>query len=202
MNDPLGYDRAMSSRVQQPRLRADAARNRDQVLDAARAAVDDGDMSLMLNEIARRAAVGVGTVYRHFPTPRHLLEALATDPLTALVDEAEDAAADPDPWHSLQRLTRATISHLLTDPALAEVLGAANDADPQTTRLKQALATTAGAILDRTRAHGEIRADVDADDFRRLVCGIIYAARLGDGDPGPRADNYLSITLAGLRTTP
>ncbi|MFI1920478.1 TetR/AcrR family transcriptional regulator [Nocardia sp. NPDC020380] len=191
----------MSSRVQQPRLRADAARNRDQVLEAARAAVDDGDMSLMLNEIARRASVGVGTVYRHFPTPRHLLEAVVTDRLTALVGEAEDAATDSDPWNSLQRLTRATISHLLADAALAEVLGAANDADTQTTQLKYALATIADAILDRTRQDGHIRTDVDADDFRRLVCGIIYAARLGDGDPGPRADNYLSITLAGLRTT-
>ncbi|MFD6156948.1 hypothetical protein ACFWF7_04360 [Nocardia sp. NPDC060256] len=52
----------------------------------------------------------------------------------------------------------------------------------------------------RAREQGRIRPGVDADDFRRLVCGVIYAARLGDDDPGPRADSYLAITLAGLRT--
>ncbi|MEV6710079.1 TetR/AcrR family transcriptional regulator, partial [Micromonospora wenchangensis] len=118
-------------------LRADAARNRDRVLATARALVAEGDLSLQLNDIARRAGVGVGTVYRHFPTRRALLEALAADAFAALLDQAQTASRDDDPWAGLQRLLRSILLGQLTEPTLAEVLSTSPDEDataPTTTR--------------------------------------------------------------------
>ncbi|WP_436758576.1 TetR/AcrR family transcriptional regulator [Streptosporangium sp. V21-05] len=179
-------------------LRADAARNRERVLRVAREQLAAGDDSLMLNTIARLAGVGVGTVYRHFPNRHALLEALLAERFQQLVREAQAAAADEDPLAGLHRLLRFTLGRALDDAGFAAVLGSASDADARTSAMKAELDRAVAELLDRARRAGAIRHGIEADDVRRLLCGIEHAVRSGDNDAG-YAEIYLDVLLEGLR---
>ncbi|MFC6079647.1 TetR/AcrR family transcriptional regulator [Sphaerisporangium aureirubrum] len=179
-------------------MRADAARNRVRVLQVAREQLANGDDSLMLNTIARLAGVGVGTVYRHFPNRHALLEALMAERFQQLVAEAQAAAADEDALAGLHRLLRYALGRALDDAGFAAVLASASDADAQTSRMKAELDRAVAELLDRARDAGAIRRDIEADDVRRLLCGIEHAVRAGGDDAG-RAEMYLAVLLEGLR---
>ncbi|MFI7501708.1 TetR/AcrR family transcriptional regulator [Streptomyces sp. NPDC049687] len=181
-----------------PALRADAARNRARVLQVAREQLAAGDDSLQLNTIARLAGVGVGTVYRHFPNRHALWEALSAERFQELVDEAQTAAADEDALAGLHRLLRFALIHALGDTGFAAVLASADDTDAQTSALKAELDQAVAHLLARARRMRAIRRDVEADDVRRLLCGIEHAVRSGDSDP-TRIEVYLDILLEGLR---
>jgi len=188
-------------------LRADAARNRERVLAVARAAVEAGDASLALNEVARRAGVGVGTVYRHFPTRQALLEAVAAEPLDQLLAGMRAAEAEPDPLAALTLLVRAAVVVETGHAGFAEVLTAPCAADAATAATKAELIAAGERVLVRARASGVVRPDLDAGDVQRLVCGMGYAARIGgdsaDGagaaDRAARADRYTEVLIAGMR---
>ncbi|MEU1757105.1 TetR family transcriptional regulator [Micromonospora matsumotoense] len=181
-------------------LRADAARNRERVLATARAVAAEGDLSLPLNEIARRAGVGVGTAYRHFPNRRALLEALAADAFATLLDQARAATRGDDPWDGVELLLRAFLRGQLDDPALAEVLStsAEEDATAQTTAGREELGALAAIVLARATRAGRLRPGLTLDDLQHLVCGTAFAARLADA-PDRRVELYLTVLLAGLR---
>ncbi|WP_367131903.1 TetR/AcrR family transcriptional regulator [Saccharothrix sp. HUAS TT1] len=179
-------------------LRADAARNRERVLEAARSRLASGDDSLQLNAIAKLAGVGVGTVYRHFPTRHALLEALVAERFRRLVERAREVAADPDPARGLRALLRHTLDLSLADPGFAAVLESADRAGAPTSALKAELDQAVTPLLDRAREAGAVRSDVVADDVRRLLCGVEHAVRSGDDDPR-YAELYLDILVAGLR---
>ena len=177
-------------------LRADSARVRARMLAAARARMSAGDLELPMNAIAKAAGVGVGTVYRHFPSRQALIESLAAQSLQSLVGEATAAAARPDVAAGLANLLRAALQCQLSDPALAEVLAASDAACLETMDLSRELRGAIGQLLDRARAGGVIRPDVTADDIRRLMCGVQHAVRIG---PATDADRYLEVLLRGLR---
>ncbi len=204
MNYPFGfririaYDRG----VPPAPLRADAARNRARVLAAARAALAGGDTALPLNEIARRAGVGVGTVYRHFPNRQALLEAVVDEQFDRLLEQARSAEADPDPGAGLARIVRAAVLMEIGDAGFAEVFAAPDDADAGTAAKKAELAATCERVLARACATGAVRPDLTPADVQRLVCGIGYAARLGGGDPRDRAGRYVDLVVAGMRPQP
>lgn len=178
-------------------LRADSARVRAQTLAAARARIEAGDLELPMNAIAKEAGVGVGTVYRHFATRRALLEGLATESFTALIEEAREAAENPDVAAGLAGLLRAALRRQLTDASLAAVLAEPGFECADTAELSKELGAASLRVMDRAREAGVIRPDVTPDDFRRLTCGIQHAARSGD-DPEAAADRYLDIVLKGL----
>jgi AcrR family transcriptional regulator len=176
-------------------LRADSARVRTRMLAAARARISNGDLELPMNAIAKAAGVGVGTVYRHFPSRQALLESLAAESLQSLVAGAGAAAAGADTAEGLADLLRAGLRLQLADPALAGVLAAPEAVCLETIELSRELGTAIGRLLDRARAEGVIRPDVTADDIRRLICGVQHAVRIGRLDD---ADRYLEILLNGL----
>ena len=178
-------------------LRADAARNRARVLAVAREQVAEGDVSLQMNTIARLAGVGVGTVYRHFPTQRALLESLAMGSFEELVDEARSAAADEDPGAGLERLLRFTLRRQLKDAGLAEVLRSSESACSRTSQLRADLFEAASRLLGRAGEAEAIRPEIRADDLRRLACGIEYAVRMGGGQD--EVDLYVGVLLDGIR---
>lgn len=196
MNYPLSTMAAMAPTTNTDALRADSARARARMLAAARARVSAGDLDLPMNAVAKDAGVGVGTMYRHFPSRQALLEALAAQSLEALVAEAARAAGDPDVAGGVAGLLRSVLRCQLTDPALAEVLAAPDAACPETTALNRELVATTTGLLDRARAAAVIRPDVTADDIRRLLCGVRHAVRIGAADD---ADRYLDVLLRGLR---
>ncbi|MEV6150909.1 helix-turn-helix domain-containing protein [Nonomuraea sp. NPDC052129] len=179
-------------------LRADAARNRARVLRVAREQLAAGDDSLQLNTIARLAGVGVGTVYRHFPNRHALLEALSAERFQQLVTEAQNAAADEDAFAGLHRLLRFALGRALDDAGFAAVLESAGDAGAQTSAMKIELDRAIEELLDRARDAGAVRHGLEADDIRRLLCGVQHAVRSGDDDPR-YAELYLDVLLEGLR---
>ncbi|MFF5900939.1 TetR/AcrR family transcriptional regulator [Streptomyces argenteolus] len=177
-------------------LRADAARNRARVLQVAREQLAAGDHSLQLNTIARIAGVGVGTVYRHFPNRHALVEALSAERFQELVGEAQGAARAEDPLAGLRHLLHFTLDRALEDPDFAAVLESASTEETQTSQMKDELDQAVAVLLDRARRTGAIRSDIEADDVRRLLCGVEHAVRFGGSD---RRELYLGILLEGLR---
>ncbi|WP_454197168.1 TetR/AcrR family transcriptional regulator [Nocardia sp. Marseille-Q1738] len=156
----------------EPVVRADAARNRARVLQVAREQLAGGDDSLQLNTIARLAGVGVGTVYRHFPNRHALWEALLVERFQELVDQAQAAAADEDALAGLHRLLRFALGRALEDAGFAAVLESASDADARTSAMKAELDRAVAELLSRARRSDAIRGDIEADDVRRLLCGL------------------------------
>ncbi|PYC80202.1 TetR family transcriptional regulator [Streptomyces tateyamensis] len=187
-------------------LRKDAARNWDRIVGVGRALVDQGT-PLQLNDVARRAGLGVGTVYRHFATPEALLETLATPCLEELTAHGERALADPDPWRALCEFLRRTVEAQIGDPALAPVAAAATDALPRTTDLKRTLHEVGTALFDRAHAAGAIRPGVTAADLVPLMCGVAYAATVHAptatrAAQATTAHRYLTTLLEGLQSAP
>ncbi|MFJ2193528.1 TetR/AcrR family transcriptional regulator [Kitasatospora sp. NPDC087861] len=185
-------------------LRKDAARNWDRIVAVARTLVDQGT-PLQLNDVARRAHLGVGTVYRHFSTPEALLETVATPRLEALVAHGEQALSDTDPGRALEGFLTRTVEAQVTDAALAPVTAAPADALPRTTELRNSLWSVGTALLDRAREAGTVRVDLTSADLVPLMCGIAHAVNVHGGPPAHRittAHRYLATLLGGLRATP
>ncbi|MBP2324385.1 AcrR family transcriptional regulator [Kibdelosporangium banguiense] len=181
-------------------LRADALRNRERLLDVARQELAGGNVALQLNDIARKAGVGVGTVYRHFPTPQALLEALVGEQLNQLVEIARQALAMADIQAAFTFMLRSTFDMLLcTDGGLSVVMLAIEDADCGTTRAKDELGVLTAELLRRAHEAGVVRRDLTAADVRNLVCGVEHAVRTWpDGDQN-RSARYLDVLIQGLR---
>ncbi|PUB26068.1 TetR family transcriptional regulator [Promicromonospora sp. AC04] len=176
-----------------PALRSDAARSRARILEVARRH-DPG--TLRFNELAREAGVGVGTVYRHFPTTHALVEALAWETLERLQVLTREAVAEPDPGVAIANLLGTALELQLEEGGLQPVLLSPEDEADDVRAAKREIVTGFEAILDRARAAGVIRPDLTVAQVEHLVCGMEHAVRLGDAtDRTP----YLEILLAGLR---
>lgn len=178
-------------------MRRDAVRNRERVLAAGRAALEAGG-SIQLNEIARAAGVGVGTVYRHFPATGDLLEAIVADKVEALLAEAQDATSLADPWAALEDFISRSLQLQSMDATLAGILAATDDALPTTTKLKASLARTVERLIERAREAHSVRDDLRSAELRDLVSGIAYANRLS-GVTSATTKRYLDIVLRGIR---
>ncbi|MGA2828148.1 MAG: TetR/AcrR family transcriptional regulator [Streptosporangiaceae bacterium] len=177
-------------------LRADAARNREQVLAVAREHLTARGDTPPMKDLARLAGVGVGTVYRHFPTHQVLLEALGVDGMRKLVRATRDAAADPDPEAGFARVMEYVLRGQLADPGIAAVVsgeGACAEALPLAAELGEAVS----ALLVRARAAGIVRRDLDPGDIRRLLSGM--ASAVGVPPDESRLRRYLTVFLDGLR---
>jgi AcrR family transcriptional regulator len=179
-------------------LRSDAARNRVRVLEIARGQLLAGDTSLQLNNIARLAGVGVGTVYRHFPTRRSLLEALAAQSFTQLVETARAACAQPDAGAGLRQLLEHALILALEDDGLALVLASPDFETMECLDLGEELTGLIDTMLRRARRAGAIRKSIKADDIRRMLVGTVYALRAGSYDRA-RIRAYLDVWTDGLR---
>jgi AcrR family transcriptional regulator len=180
-------------------LRADALRNRERLVEVARLELAAGNVSLQLNDIARKAGVGVGTAYRHFPTPQALLEAVVGHELGQLVAVAKQALEIADPRKALVfTLNRALELQLGTDGGLGAVMKAIEDSDLETTRAKDELTRLIDELIRRAHRAKVVRRDITAEDVRNLMCGLEYAIRMpGAPDPG-RVERYLAVLIDGL----
>jgi AcrR family transcriptional regulator len=177
--------------VVMPALRADAARSRARILDAAR---DLPITELRLNDVARRADVGVATVYRHFPTVPTLVEALSLEALEQLVELARATASDSDPAAAFSRLVRHGATQQLEHEGLQAVL-MADEVSPEAQGLREELVRHAESTLAAAIAVGAVRPGFSIDQVQRLVCGVEFAVRLGDGRD---RDLLLDVVLSGL----
>jgi AcrR family transcriptional regulator len=178
--------------------RADAQRNRRKVLDAARVAFAEEGLDVHVEEIARTAGVGVGTVYRHFPNKEDLLEALAHDRFAGKAEAARRALEDPDPWDGFGGFMRYCAQAMAEDRALSEAMDQRPEMCARAAEDVKLLEIVDQLIV-RGQEAGVLREDLGAEDVPSLICGLGRATRAGDGRPVMSWERYLEIILAGLR---
>lgn len=179
------------------RLRADAVRNRAKVLEAARAAFAEHGAEAQMEDVARRAGVGVGTVYRHFPTKQALGEALVEERFDHTIAFVRTLLDDePDPWRALERCFEYCAATQAKDRAWAAALAlmAGGMLGPREHQMRELLALE-DQLLARARAAGVVREDLVAADMPALFCGLASVVQAG-GDGWRR---YLELLLDGLR---
>jgi AcrR family transcriptional regulator len=182
-----------------PPMRADARRNYDRLLAAAKTAFAEHGPDASLDEIARRAGVGIGTLYRHFPTRLALQEAVVREGNEAARAEAEALLASPSPGDALAAWLRAELGRIAVYRGLgAEVMNAALDGDAGSSASCQALTAAAGALLARAQQAGAVRTDVEIASILRLLNGIALATEQAP-DGAAQAERLLSLVLDGLR---
>ncbi|HEV3294293.1 MAG TPA: helix-turn-helix domain-containing protein [Streptosporangiaceae bacterium] len=180
-------------------VRADARRNRELLLAAALAAFTEaGADDTSLEEIARRAGVGIGTLYRHFPGRQALLEAVYTDQVAALCRQASDLLAAGSPGAALATWLRAMVEFGATKRTLTAALTADYGKNtPVFSASRDDLLAAATALLTRAQQAGAVRPEVQPMDLLRLTHAVAVAVeRAGDGQD--QAGRLLSLMLDGL----
>jgi AcrR family transcriptional regulator len=171
--------------------RADARRNFDALLTAAREAFAAQGPSAPLEDIARRAGVGIGTLYRNFPTRDALVEAVYIDEVAAVV-RAADEAGSLDPWEAVQAWLRRFVAYVGTKRALVEGL---NKESPVLLSCRTSLYDAGEPLLQRAQAAGELRDDATIGDVIRMVSGIAGVAF----DDDEQRDRVIAMAIDGLR---
>jgi AcrR family transcriptional regulator len=175
--------------------RADARRNYEKVLTAAREAFAEGGESTALEEIARRAGVGIGTLYRHFPNRQALLEALYVNEVDELCRSAE-GLQERAPWEALDAWFERLMAYMVTKRALAHELLNYVDQDAQLFKVCRSSLFAAGEpLLKRAQAAGEVRPDVEFSEVLQMVMGI---TKIPSNDPA-QIERLVRIALDGLR---
>jgi AcrR family transcriptional regulator len=175
--------------------RADAQRNRDRLLAAAREVFDEHGGGAPLDEIARRAGVGAGTVYRHFPSKEALLRAVLQVRLRELADRAESLAGAPDPGAALFEfaahvVSESTAKHDLVDALAGEGSPVVTADLPET----QDYVTALARLLERAQHAGAVRPDLTRPQLSKLLIGVSLAA-----SRAPDLPDTLALVLDGLR---
>jgi AcrR family transcriptional regulator len=187
---------------QKPRkLRADAARNRARVLDVAYEAFAAEGLAVPIDEIARRAGVGAGTVYRHFPTKESLFQAIVANRMNRLVEHARSLADERDPGDALFAFLATMVAEGATDQGLVDALaGVGFDLAEAAPGAEQLFMAVLGDMLARAQQAGSVRADIDVNDLKALLVGCQAMQRYsGDADVTER---LLTIVRDGLALRP
>jgi AcrR family transcriptional regulator len=186
-------------------LRRDAERNRQRILEAARQGFADRGLGITLDEIARLAGVGVGTVYRRFPNKELLIDALFEERIGEIVAQAREAAQEEDGWTGLTHFLANAVDRLAADRGLRElVLGSAYGPE-RIVSARSRIKPQVDQIVARAQAQGTLRTDIGATDFPLLLMmldAVVDTTRDIDPQTWRRA---LAIVLDGLRapgTTP
>jgi AcrR family transcriptional regulator len=180
-------------------LRADARRNRERILKSAREVFAECGSEAQIDDVARRAGVGVGTVYRHYPTKEALLTELVRQKFQRFADAARDALKrDGEPFEVLADLMRANAGALARDTATQQAFAGAGEqiwaaANPE---LEDLLGRT-GELIDRAKLAGTIRADAVPTDIGMLMCGL--SATMAHPAPGFDWHRHLDLVIDMLR---
>lgn len=178
-------------------MRADARRNCERILAAAREVFAEHGTDAPLDDIAKRAKVGAGTLYRHFPNRESLIETVYREELLAMGERAYQLLAELPPTEALHQWVREQLTWVTERHGLAAALKAAMDRDAEVFEYcKNVMRAAAESVLAPLRDTGEIRADVTASDLLRLCHGIGVVV---EGLPAEDVDRMLSVLLNGLR---
>lgn len=180
-------------------LRSDARRNRERVLRAAREAFAAEGAAVPLDEIARRAGVGAGTVYRHFPTKEALFEAVVSDRLQGLIGEARSLLEAGDPGGAFFGFfTRVVVEGVAKKDIVDALAGEGVEVDFAGSRAARNLGEAVAGLLERARRAGAVRKDVGAEDVMALLTGASLAIRHHGGGTDA-ADRVVAVVSDGLR---
>jgi AcrR family transcriptional regulator len=189
-----GGEAALPSR----RLRADGQRNRERLMEVAKLAFAELGADVSLDEIARRAGVGIGTLYRHFPTRDAIIEAVYRREVKQLAGSAARLLASLSPGEALHEWMRLFVDYIATKKVMASAIGAIVASTPELYASSVGQITNAMVLLvDRASAAGDIRPNVDPNDLLRALVGFTY----GNTSPGWQASalRLIDILVDGLR---
>ena len=192
--EKMGTESVKTSRKQ----RADSIRNRELLLEAATQIFSAGGSQASLEAVARQAGVGIGTLYRHFPTREALFEAVYRHEVDLLGGLAEELARDGDPVEALRKWLHANVRLVATKKGMVEALQLVAHGS---TELKaysfERLSNAIGLLLDRAVAAGKIRDDISPEDLLRTLVGIFYSQGMAEWQP--TALRLVDIFVDGLR---
>ncbi|OXM73785.1 MULTISPECIES: TetR/AcrR family transcriptional regulator [Amycolatopsis] len=187
------------------RLRADARRNRDQIVAAARQVFAAAGPDVPMEEIARTAGVGVGTLYRRFPDREALIRAVARESFAQVLADAREAAAEePTAWDALVRLAgrshqlQASVQLALVSERAREIL----KGDRQTAEFRDALLAELDAIVRAAQAEGSVRADIGTGDVAILLSLVLRRPSAVDDPTLLASERVAVLMLDGLRARP
>ncbi|MFE0511334.1 TetR/AcrR family transcriptional regulator [Streptomyces sp. NPDC058964] len=182
-------------------MRADARRNYERLLTEARAAFAERGTDASLEDVARRASVGIGTLYRHFPNRQALMSAVFEDAVSELLVRSRELLDAPEPCSALVTWLREMVTHAGEYRGLARALmsvSAGSGSGSALARCSTPIHEAGGALLARAQESGAVRADVSIGDLLQLTHAIALAAEESPGDPD-LADRLLKLTLRGLK---
>jgi AcrR family transcriptional regulator len=181
--------------------RSDALRNRERVLEAAKAVFSAGGPDASLEAVAKTAGVGIGTLYRHFPTREALFEAVYRREVQQLADLAQQLKDEADPVEALRHWMRCNVEFVATKKGMSAALALAAYKNPELMSFSyDQLKRSVGELLDRAVAAGEIRADISPEDLLRALVGMCYM----HDQPGWQASvlRLVDVFVDGLRIQP
>ena len=199
----MAQSAAKSSRSAKPpaadrKPRADAERNRARLLEAAKASFAKSGAATTLEEVARVAGVGIGTLYRHFPTRDALVEQVYRDALDRLAADAERLATDEPPLEALRHWLLLFVDYIATKKLIHDLLATmAGDAAALKAQTRPRLEGAITLLVDRAKASGEIQRDVVPFDLLFAIGGLATVGTAPDWQP--RARKMVDILIAGIR---
>jgi AcrR family transcriptional regulator len=188
----------ISSETDRP-LRADARRNRERILESARSVFAEYGVDAQMDDVARRAAVGVGTVYRHFPTKEALMVELVRQKFRLFADRMQDALDEGgEPFAALASVMRRNAETAAGDAAMQHALaGAGEHIWMQARGEQQELLTLTDELIARARSAGTVRPDLRATDIGMLMCGV--CSSMSFSVPGFDWRRHLELVIDTLR---
>ncbi|MFG2883113.1 TetR/AcrR family transcriptional regulator [Streptomyces sp. NPDC048297] len=181
-------------------MRADARRNYERLLKVAAEAFAEHGENASLDDIARRAGVGSGTLYRHFPTRQALLEAAYVDRVEALGARGEELAKELPPGEALTRWLHEVCAATIQVRGMKSLLGSAvsDGGSAAVTVCGTVVQGTATRLVEAAQAEGSLRADLEPVELLRLVHGVATASELANGQ-GKEIPRYLTLLMEGVR---
>lgn len=180
-------------------LRRDAERNRQLILRAAAEVFTTRGLQASLDDVARHAGVGVGTVYRRFPDKESLAEALFEERIEAMARLAENALAEPDSWTGLMSFLEGACTELSTDRGLHEIVMYATHGRDRTGRARARMQPLVTALVQRAQEDGQLRADLQPTDMLFIEFMVSAAARYAEPVKPEIWRRYLTLITDALR---
>jgi AcrR family transcriptional regulator len=182
-------------------LRADARRNRERILEAAKEVFGEQGADAQMDDVARRAGVGVGTVYRHFPNKDVLMGELVTEKFRTFTEQAHEALEEEDAWKGFCDLLERTAGHMAENVALQDALRTTSAAFEYAEPARLELNGAIDKLVKRAQRQGTMRKDFKAEELGMLMGGL--CASMNGPLPGPPDwHRHLEILLDGLRAQP
>ncbi len=192
-------ERSHDGSTSEPRLRRDAERNRQRILAAAAAVFTEHGLDATLDEVARAAGVGIGTVYRRFPDKEALVTALFRDRVDAIVTVAEQACAIADPWQGLVTYLEFAGATLAGDLGLRQLMMFATYDRDQVCYARDRMLPVISRLVERAQASGDLRTDFRAIDVKMIAFMVASIAEYAAPVAPDAWRRYLGMLIDGLR---
>jgi AcrR family transcriptional regulator len=182
-------------------LRSDARRNRERLVASARELFASDGVDVPVEEIVHRAGLGMGTLYRHFPTKEDLIDAVLEDAFAELVELAEQAAADADAWAGLTRFLEDGLARHARNHGLKDMVATSEHGRLRVQALRERIRPALAQMVERAQAQGALRPDVTTEDLPLVFWTAGRVIERTEGVAPDQWRRFLALVLDGLRAS-